>query len=195
MTDPLAERAEAAAIRRRWITLGEVVAVAGLFIAAISLWLNWSDKRSDEAEKHAEKAVSSRYEVAVTIAHNGDLLMMRDASHPLGDVAVAFPAALDVAPHTSAAQTIELGWYRDALMRATSGGPDKQTGRLPVLLHVDYWDGDSKRTTTGIYDIVWKTNGRPLLGRTLHIEGLTLRARGGNQAMLDRLWQAPRPKA
>ncbi|HEX8061853.1 MAG TPA: hypothetical protein VF535_01415 [Allosphingosinicella sp.] len=33
-----AERREAAAIRRRWITLGEILAVIGVLISALALW-------------------------------------------------------------------------------------------------------------------------------------------------------------
>ncbi|MGJ8505888.1 hypothetical protein, partial [Glaesserella parasuis] len=40
-------KAEAAATRRRWINLGEFIAVAGLLIAGGSLYVNWSDHRAD----------------------------------------------------------------------------------------------------------------------------------------------------
>ena len=43
--------AEAAAIRRRWITLGKIVAVAGLIISALALYLSYADRRADEAER------------------------------------------------------------------------------------------------------------------------------------------------
>ena len=195
MTDTAADKAEAAAIRRRWINLREIVAVGGLLIAAASLWLSWQSQRTSEAEKHAERAASSRYEVAATVASNGDLLIVRDPAHPLSEMRVTFPSALGIAPYNAPAQTIELSRYRDALMRATDGQADRQTGRLPVLLSVDYWDGDARKTTQGIYDIVWKTNGRPLFGRALHIEGMTLRARGGTPAQLDRMWPGPQPKS
>ncbi len=144
MSNTSADKAEAAAIRRRWINLGEIVAVAGLVIAAISLWLNYTDRKSDQAEKQAVRAESSRYEVAATVSRDGDLVITRDASHPLGDVTVTFPKALGVAPVTASAQTIEIARYRAALLHATDGGPDKQTGRLPVLLSVEYWDGDTR---------------------------------------------------
>ena len=48
MSDTPSERAEAAATRRRWITLAEVVAVAGVLIGALTLYTNWSDRRADE---------------------------------------------------------------------------------------------------------------------------------------------------
>ena len=60
MTDTPAEKAEKAAIRRRWISLGEFVAVAGLIISALALWNGYTDRRTDQAEKQAEKAQASR---------------------------------------------------------------------------------------------------------------------------------------
>ena len=185
--------AEAAAIRRRWITLGEIVAVAGLLIAAVSLWLTYTDRRSDEAEKRAdrqaEKASASRYEIAATVDGSGDLTIVRDGDHPLGDVTITFPKALGIAPLAAPAQTIALGAYRAALLKATDGGPDAQTGRLPVMLQVEYWDGDTRHEARGIYDIAWKMQGRVVLGRTLEIQGLTLRERGGTAGRLDQLWK------
>ena len=48
MTEDRSEQAERLAIRRRWINVGEVVAVAGLIIAALSLYLGWSGRREFE---------------------------------------------------------------------------------------------------------------------------------------------------
>ncbi|KAK0338546.1 hypothetical protein LTR94_038208, partial [Friedmanniomyces endolithicus] len=52
--------AEAAAIRRRWITLGEVLAVLAVSISALTLYLNWADKKDERADKAAERAAESR---------------------------------------------------------------------------------------------------------------------------------------
>ena len=41
----MSETSEQAKTRRRWLTLAELVAVSGLLIGALTLWLNWSDKR------------------------------------------------------------------------------------------------------------------------------------------------------
>jgi len=60
-----------------------------------------------------------------------------------------------------------------------------------VLLTVNYMDDDKPLSTTGVFDIVWKTDGRmPPLGRALHIIGMRLHERGGSQARIDALWKA-----
>jgi predicted xylose isomerase-like sugar epimerase len=51
--------AEAAAIRRRWITLGEVLAVLAVIISALTLWNNWSERHASDAVKNADAAKAS----------------------------------------------------------------------------------------------------------------------------------------
>ena len=188
------EKAEAAATRRRWINLGEFVAVAGLLIAAIGLWLTWSDRQSDLADRKAEQTAAasakSRYVVKSTMRGN-DVVIAPDDSHSLGDIVVTFPTALGVPPQTSATQTIQESWLKSALLKATDGGADDQDGKLPVLLTVNYMDGDRQLATTGVFDIVWQTKGGGLLGgRSLKVVSMRLRERGGSQARLDALWKA-----
>src|SRR3546814_17732654 len=58
--DSAAERAvakaEAAANRRRWITIVEGIAIAGVALDALKLWTHWSDHRDEDAERKAEQA-------------------------------------------------------------------------------------------------------------------------------------------
>jgi hypothetical protein len=191
-------KAEAAATRRRWINLGEFVAVVGLIIAGVSLWLTYADRKADEADKQAEKSAAAndraRYEVKSSLRGN-DVVIESDDRHTLGDIAVTFPTALSVSPQTSPAQTISESWFKGALLKATDGGADDQTGKLPILLTVNYLDGDAQRTTTGVFDIVWETKGGGLLGgRSLKVVGMRLHERGGSLKRLDMLWSV-KPKS
>ena len=190
-------KAEAAATRRRWINLGEFVAVAGLLIAAVSLWMTWHDRQADEADKQADrKAEASERSLYVvkTSMRGNDVVIQPDDRHALGDISVTFPAALGVAAQTSPTQTIPESWFKSALLKATDGGADSQEGKLPVLLTVNYMDGDQQRSMTGIYDIVWQTKGGGLIGgRSLKVVGMRLHKRGGTQKQLDALW-AVKPK-
>lgn len=196
-TDAVA-KAEAAATRRRWINLGEFIAVAGLLIAGIGLWLTWSDRRSDMADKQAERTIEARdkarYEIAGTAGRDGDIAIRRDERHALGDVTVVFPTALGIAAQTSPTQTISREWYRTALLKATDGGADRQTGTLPVLVTVTYFEDDTPMVARGLFDIVWKTNGRPLFGRALHVVGFKRRGPAAGQPALDAAWAAQRTR-
>ncbi len=207
LPDTPAEKAEAAAIRRRWVTLGEIVAIAGLVISALALWSSWSERRADESERRAEKQSEIKAKTAVLLSgtprRGGEVLAIADAAHPIQGITVTFPTALGVQPQTSApSPAIAVRWFAAKLMALTDGGADSQTGRLPVIIASDYWDGDQHITDRAIYDLVWRTQGRVLLGRSLRLDGLLLHERGhadgkgADQARVDALWSriAPAPK-
>jgi hypothetical protein len=200
MTEPNAtERAEARAIRKRWVTLAEIVAVAGLLISATGLWLTWSERRSDDQEKRVEKVTEARTRSLVRLTavpeHGGESLVLKDAEHDVQSVDIRFPKALGVAAQTSILTPhIEAAWIKDALVEATKTGPDKRDGRLPVLVSASYWDGDQQRTDTAIYDVVWQIEGKLLGGHTLKLKGMLLRERTASAARLDRVWATERPK-
>ena len=72
--DP-SEQAERRAIRRRWINVGEIVAVAGLIVAALSLYLGWSGRREDEAERQADRAAFGL--LGRTVSQNSSMIWSR----------------------------------------------------------------------------------------------------------------------
>jgi len=189
------ERAEAAATRRRWISLAELVGVAGLIIAAISLWMSWSDRRADVADKQAEQASESKARTLVTIAgmvsNDGDKISLSDANHPLHDVEVTFPKALGVSPQSGLfGPKVESSWFDDKLLGLTG---EVHQGRLPVILAATYWDGEVKRTDRAIYEIAWDSHARPLRSRKLQMRGLTLSERNATTARLEAAWARLKP--
>jgi hypothetical protein len=194
------ERQEAAATRRRWVTLAEVVAVAGVLIAALTLWTNWSDHRANEADKIAAQSNAarerSRIDLSAIVQGGGDTLLLKDARHDLQDVTITFPRAIGISPQRPPAEPIIDGsWFAEPLLKLTDGGSDERAGRLPVLVSVQYFDGDTTRSASGIYDVIWKTHGRRFRGRALQLEGLRVRQRGGDQARLDAIWAKEKPAA
>lgn len=193
----MTETADQARTRRRWVTLAEVVAVAGVVIAALTLYSNWADRRADQAERVAtatsEARDKARVDLTGTVQAGGERITLHDARHDLSDVTVAFPQALGVSPQSPADAAIDSSWFKSAMLKLTDGGADDRTGRLPVLVTVRYWVGDSARTATSIQDVVWKTEGRRLLGRSFKLEGLRLRQRGGTPAALEAAWAKEKP--
>ena len=193
------ERREAAATRRRWVTLAEVLAVAGVLIAALTLWSNWSERSADNAEKASARASEARkdqrFEIRAVAAENGDsLMLLRDEKHEIVDATVVFPSALGVGRQDALTDQIQRSWFEKALLKATDGGADDQAGRLPVFITVNYTDGDATRSASGIYDVIWQTKaGGFLSGRSLKLQGLRVRQRGGDQARLDAIWAKEKP--
>lgn len=194
--ETVTERAEAAATRRRWIGLAELVGVAGLIIAALGLWLGWSDRRADDSAKRAEQATEAKVRTLVMLkaSTDGEDLKLTDPAHDVQEIDVRFPARLGVAAQTDVDPVIKAGWFADALLKLTDGGTDNQSGRLPVLVTASYWDADIQRRDSAIYDVMWKTEGRVLRGRVLRLEGLKLRERTSTTARLEAIWAGERPK-
>ena len=190
MSDASPDLGEDRARKRRWLNLAEWVAVAGVLIAAAGLYLTWSDRRDRVVADTQAARVMGRFEIRATPAKDGDALVLTpDDRHEMQEAMVTFPATLGVAPQDALAGRIERDWFAKPLLKATDGGADDRTGALPVLIRVRYADGDATGSASGIYDIVWRTDGRTFpFGRSLKLEALRLRERGGSAARLDALW-------
>jgi hypothetical protein len=193
------ETSDQAQTRRRWITLAEAVAVAGVIIAALTLYSNWQERREAAAAKQVEAAAETRdktrFVLRGTVAKDKRAIVLaRDETHPLGDIRVTFPAALGVSPQDSVTQTIDADWFDEALRKATDGGADTRTGRLPVLIRYTFFTDDKPTTRQAIYDIVWHTEGNFPFPRKVTLRDLRLRQAGGDQAQVDALWARELPK-
>jgi len=193
------ETRDQAQTRRRWVTLAEVVAVAGVVIAALTLYSNWQERREAAADKAVEQASATRdktrFVLRGTVAKDQrSVALVREEAHPLGDIRITFPTALGVAPQDSVTQTIELKGFEAGLRSATDGGPDTRTGRLPVLIRYTYFTDDQPTTRQAIYDLVWKTEGDFPWPRKVTLLDLRLRESGGDQRRIDMLWANAQPK-
>ncbi|WP_448657808.1 hypothetical protein ACPVPU_10065 [Sphingomonas sp. CJ99] len=196
-------QAEARAIRRRWITLGETIAVAGVVIAGLTFWNNWQERQDAAAERQAERSAATKTERAArgrvmltTMAADANGITV--AAQPgcsLQSTTVRFPAALGTAEQTTVLEhRIEAEWIADRLLELTDGGSDRRDGRLPVLIAADCIDSDGQRSESAIYDLLWRTEPGGLLGgRRLVLRGLVRRegVSGDGQRRLDTLWTGP----
>ncbi|HEX8384383.1 MAG TPA: hypothetical protein VF592_13540 [Sphingomonas sp.] len=178
--------------KRRWINLAEFVAIAGLVLAALGFWSNWSERREAAAEKQAAALGANKARARLDLrasVEDGRRVVLSDPRHELQEVVAAFPKILGVADRRPvAAAAIERDWFEGALLKATDGGADAREGRLPVLVSATYLDGDTRRSGSAIVDIAWATEGRLIGGRMLTITAARLRELGGSRARIDALW-------
>lgn len=194
------ETAEQARTRRRWISLAEFVAVAGLVIAAATLYLNWSDRREERAEHTAETASAKKTGGIATLSgevtDGGDAIALSDPGHTFSAATVRFPSPLGVpARDAMPGPRISADWFAAPLLKLTDEGTDDRTGRLPVLISVTCWDGDARRHDTALYDILWRTEGRMLRGRKLVLTGFALNDRAASSAALEKAWAREKPRS
>jgi len=180
-----ARAAEAAAIRRRWITLGEILAVAAVLISALTLWLNWSERSDRAAEKVAESSKQAVRAATLTLGAEavagGKRLELRAASpdQVVQSQTIRFPASLGLDPvETTGQPRIEARWFDDALKEAReeAGLPDNSRGdeRLPVLIETRFLVDGETFTDIALYDIGFTIRGAMLGGHDVTLRGLSL---------------------
>ncbi|MET0270959.1 MAG: hypothetical protein ABW173_11085 [Sphingomonas sp.] len=202
------EVAARAAVRRRWITLGEVLAVAAVAISALTLWDSHSERVriADSAERSSarEAAEAAVLVLRATPSRDGERLTIA----PLGDTqaiqaqTIVFPKALALTPvETTGDPRIEAGWFDDALKRArkAAGEPDAGAGdqRLPVAIVTRYVVDGKTYTARAIHDIGYVLEGRFLGGHAVELRGMSRVAPVAEAAMqprLDAIWAQRHPK-
>jgi len=196
-----ARAAEAAAIRRRWITLGEALAVLAVVISALTLWNNWSERKDSETSRQAElRRTSARAAtLLLTATRSGDhrlVLSPSGAGQSVQSQTITFPTALGAAPaETTGEPRIEAAWFESALKsaRGKAGLPGDSRGdeRLPVAIATRYLVDGEAHEDLALYDIGYTISGHWLGGHDIALRGLSLVARvkgRGAQAMVDARW-------
>jgi hypothetical protein len=194
--------AEAAAIRRRWITLGEVLAVIAVVISALTLWNNWSERSDSQAVKSADAQRTSAKAATLVLlaADSGEralALKPAAAEQSVQSQKIVFPTALGAAPaETTGGPRIEVAWFEHALKKARDAAklPDNSRGdeRLPVAITTRFLVDGEPHEDVAIYDIGYTISGRLIRGHSVTLRGLSLVARvrsASAQAKLDARWK------
>lgn len=195
-----AERKEAAAIRRRWITLGEVLAVVGVLISALALWNSWSERSAAERERaaeKAEKAEKANVSRIVILKANGSgkrlALAAHDPDQAIQGQTLLFPSAFGLGAFDTTEPRIEAEWVKRAVKKAHEKD-EKVRGdlRMPVAITTRFVADGRAFTDTALYDVGYKESGGGLFdGSEVELKGLSLIGRtkaSEAQKRLDALW-------
>jgi hypothetical protein len=196
-----ARDAEAASIRRRWITIGEALAVIAVLISALTLWNSWSERSADQATKAAEtqKAASRAERLVLTASADkrGLTLAPTSSDQTIQEQTITFPTALAAAPaKTTGEPRIETAWFAQPLKRAReqAGMPDDSRGdeKLPVLIETRFVVTGEPHLDVAIYDIGYTVKGKWIGGHDVDLRGLarvSAARKGGAQSQLDARWK------
>ncbi|OAN60037.1 hypothetical protein [Sphingomonas sp. TDK1] len=200
------DRAEAAAVRRRWITLGEILGVAAVLISGLTLWNNWTDRRETKAEKAAtEQRASAKVAKLVLVAtdRGKQTLTLKPAAaeQSVQSQSILFPTPLGVSPAaTTGEPRIEGGWFEHALVKAreTAGLPDNSRGddRLPVVIVTQFLADGEPHEDVALYDLGYSISGKFLGGHSISLRGISLVSkvkRADAQTKLDARWKSLLP--
>lgn len=200
--------AEAAAIRRRWITLGEILAVAAVLISGLTLWNSYQERQDAAADRAASKQDAKAEAQTLLLRGTPDkggkrlTLAPLDPNQAIQSQTIAFPAALGIDPvDTVIEPRIEAGWFDNELLKARKAAGAAKAGagdeRMPVMIRTRFFSDRATHDDVAIYDLGYRVDeGGILSGSEIELRGLSRIERAkasGAQARLDRIWQSRQP--
>jgi len=157
--------------RRRWINLGELVAIAALIVSAIGVWIAWKSSSEDKPTR----VVEQRQPISLTLRgkplDDGRRLEIApvEASHALESLTVTIKGA----------SPIEVG--SDGDLEASSveavlddRKEDKGAHGVPVRIDARYVEMGKDRHGGGSYVLRYRWEGGGIFGgRSLRLTGLS----------------------
>jgi hypothetical protein len=158
--------------RRRWINLGELIALAALIVSAVGVWIAWKstnqDKPTEVVEQHSAVALALRG------APDDDgrtlTIMPADPSHALQSLRVTIKGASPI--DVGSDGRLSASDVEDALSGREKEAKDV-THSVPVRIDARYVEGGTDRRGGGSYVLRYKWEGGGLFGgRSLHLVGL-----------------------
>ena len=157
--------------RRRWINLGELVAIAALIVSAIGVWIAWKSNSEDKPTR----VVEQRQPISLTLRgkplDDGRRLEITpvEPSHALESLTVTIKGA----------SPIEVGSDGDLEASAVESAlsdrkEDKGAHGVPVQIDAHYVEMGKDRHGGGSYVLRYRWEGGGIFGgRSLRLTGLS----------------------
>lgn len=160
--------------RRRWITLGELIALAALIVSGLGVWISW---KSSDRPDGPTRIVEQRQAIPLTLRgrreDDGERLEISpvESNHALESLTLTFPqgARIDVGSDGELqASDVE------AVLKSHGDEPKDRTLTVPVRIDARYVEMGKDKHSSGSYTLryMWKHGGL-FGGRSLHLVGLS----------------------
>lgn len=202
MAETPREREEAARVRRRWLNLGEAIALIAVLISGLTLWNSWRERQNAEAEHAVQSAQSAKKATTLILKampdKDGGMLALapRADEQAIQSQTIHFPSTLGVsAAETSSDARIEKGWFENGLIRARrAAGAEAAPGdaRLPVVIETHYLAEGDAQVDRAIYEIGYVTSHSLIGGTDVHLRGLSrtgsVTSEQAGQKKIDAIW-------
>lgn len=185
------------------IRLGEAVAVVGLIIAGLSLYLTYAD-RKDKLDAVQQARQQAQAQSVLVLKGDGGGTRIRLAPANPGQVvqsqAFYFPAAVRGGPvQITGEGRVDAAWFAGGLKKALRGKDDDGAEHsLPVGVATTFVEDGETRTDVSLYQIGFRIHRRLLQSADVRIEGVALSRRGlggAPQAAADAAWARQAPGA
>jgi hypothetical protein len=158
--------------RRRWISLGEIIALAALAVSAFGVWLAWKSSSEDKPTRVVEQRQAIPLTLRGSVEQEGRELVIApvESSHALESLSLSI----------NGASPIEIG--SDGKLAASqleSALKDRDKDRkgalsVPVRIDARYVEMGTDRRRSGTYLLRYRWEGGGLFGgRSLRFTGFT----------------------
>jgi len=158
--------------RRRWITFGELIALAALIISALGVWISWKSSGDDKPTRIVEQRSAIPLALRATVSSDGSVLTFvpADPGHALESLTVSIKGAPPI--EVGSDGRLAAGDVEAALKDHDKEAKDV-TLTVPVRIRAHYVENGVERSGGGTYRLRYKWEGGGLFGgRSLHLAGL-----------------------
>ena len=206
MSEAPEDKKEAARVRRRWLNLGELLAIVGVAISGAALWNSYRERTNAEAEQaSAEARTAKKAQLLVlkaTVAKEGSVLTLvpRDDTQTIQAQTIRFPAALNLSPvETTGDARLERSWFEreltTALEKTKSAKRAPGDARLPVHIVTRFLVDGVEYEDSAIYSIGYTIGHAFLSGTTIKLRGLSRNSAAPPGAAGDKMLESAAKKA
>jgi hypothetical protein len=168
----MSESPEARA-RRRWINLGELIALAALIVSGLGVWIAWKSSNQERTTRIVEQHHPVPLSLRATIDEDGRALTLvpADSSHALESATLTIKGAAPIEVGSD-------GRLSASDIESALKGREKQDKdvayNLPVRITARYVENGADRRGGGLYVLRYKWEGGGLFGgRSIRMLGLS----------------------
>jgi len=159
--------------RRRWITLGELIALAALIVSGLGVWISWKSSSNDKTTKVVEQQQPVPLILRGIPDNDGSTMIIAPVNrdHALESMTVTIKGASPI--DLSSDGRLSASDVQAALKDRPKEEKDR-TYSLPVRIDAHYVELGAERRGGGAYVLRYKWEGGGLFGgRSLHLTGLS----------------------
>jgi len=158
--------------RRRWITFGELIALAALIVSAVGVWINWKTSDTDAPTKVVEQRPSIALTLRGKASDDGQKLDISpvEPTHALESLTISITGASPI--QVGSDGELDASDVQSAL-KDRDKEPKDRTLNLPVRISARYVEAGKDRRGGGSYVLRYRWEGGGLFGgRSLRLVGL-----------------------
>ena len=159
--------------RRRWVTFGELIALAALIVSAIGVWISWKSSSADKETRIVEQHQAIPLTLRGKREDDGTRLEISpvESSHALESLTVTLPGASPI--QVGSDGELEASDVESALKGHENETKDR-TFATRARIDARYVEMGKDKRASGTYTLryMWKGGGL-FSGRSLHLVSLS----------------------